>query len=80
MFLELPLAYRILKTFISVSSIYHLLILRQELPHASTHLSEERVESNLDYTGFNKYTLTFEAQEKSCSYLGLMSWYGFLIP
>lgn len=80
MFLELPLAYWISKTFIPVGSIYHLLILWQELPHAPAHLSEERVESNLDYTGFKTYNFTLEAQEKSCSYLGSMSWYGFLTP
>lgn len=51
MFLELSSAYWILKTLIPVGSKYHLLILWQELPHATIHLSEGQIESDADDTG-----------------------------
>lgn len=51
MFLELSSAYWILKTFIPVGSKYHLLILWQELPHATIHLSGGQIESDVDDAG-----------------------------
>lgn len=57
MFLELSSAYGILKTFIHVGSKYHLLILWQELPHATIHLSEGQIESDVDDTGFIRTAL-----------------------
>lgn len=51
MFLELSSAYRVLKTFIPVGSKHYLLILWQELPHATIHLSERQIEADVDDAG-----------------------------
>lgn len=79
MFVKLSSAYWILKTFIPVGSKYHLLILWQELPHATIHLPEGQFESDLDETGLINTTFHLRSGRRHVPtvalWAGMVFWY-----